>query len=90
MSTRYNSAPIEDEENIILTKIGKISLMHLDNPTPEIIDARLREIIRDEISGAAFDDDCHLCQQLIDNPYTVIFDDPTSILEDEEDPEDDD
>ncbi len=61
-------------KNAIATQVGKIRIVHLDNPTEQIIKKRIEEVIVEEISGNAFDDCCPLCQQIKNEPYDIVYD----------------
>ena len=58
-----------------ISRLGKITVVHLDNPSEETIRKRVEEAIREEMAGEAFEDDCLLCQELKDSPYEVVYED---------------
>jgi hypothetical protein len=60
-------------EHAVVTKLGKINIVHLDNPSKDTIRKRADEIIREEINGDADLDDCPLCRQFKDEPYDVVY-----------------
>jgi hypothetical protein len=57
----------------IVTRLGWISIVHLDHPNKEKIQKRIEEIMHEEISGEAFFDDCPLCQEFQKQPYDIIY-----------------
>ena len=60
-------------EKALVTKLGKVNIVHLDNPSRETIRQRIEEVIREQITGEDFDDDCPLCQDLKNKPYDIIY-----------------
>jgi hypothetical protein len=64
-------------ENVLITTLGKINIIHQDNPSEEEISERIQEVLREELRGEAFEDDCPLCQEMSKHPYDVVYwDDP--------------
>ena len=61
-------------QNAITTQVGKIRIVHLDNPTEQMIKKRIEEVIAEEISGDAFEACCPLCRQIKNEPYDVVYD----------------
>ena len=61
-------------QDAIATQVGKIRIVHLDNPTEQIIKKRIEEVIAEEISGDALEACCPLCQQIKNKPYDVVYD----------------
>ncbi len=57
----------------IVTRLGRINIIHLDNPSPKTIQKRIEEATREEITGEAWDDDCPCCQMFKDGPHDVIY-----------------
>jgi hypothetical protein len=55
----------------IITDMGDITLEHLDNPSVEVIKARIDEAITEE--DDCLDDECFLCQISKDQPYTLTY-----------------
>jgi len=78
---KLNKAEVRDDSyfrrhygaNAILTRLGNITLVHLDGPSPATIKERIEEITREEISGEALEADCPLCQMLADEPYEIVY-----------------
>jgi len=74
-----NPAEIEKDEdlrrifgdNAVVSRVGRYNLIHLDNPTPEEIEKRVREFD----PGDLFDDDCPLCRMLREQGGNVVYDD---------------
>jgi hypothetical protein len=59
-------------ENAIFSKVGKYTLVHLDNPSEEQIKERIEKAKNGEYDD--FDDDCPLCQAMKDQPCEIVFD----------------
>ena len=57
-----------------MTKLGHINIVHLDEPDDQTIRQRIEEVIKEEIEGTAFEDDCPLCRELKHRPYDVVYD----------------
>ncbi len=72
--TEQRDVKIAYGENAIATQVGKIRIVHLDNPTQQIIKERIEQVIADEVSGEAFDDCCPLCQEIKNESYDVVYD----------------
>ena len=60
-------------KNAVITRLGYITIIHLDNPNKEKIRERTEEIMREEITGEAYDDDCLLCQEMKNHPHEVVY-----------------
>ena len=60
-------------KNVILSRLGKITIVHCDYPSQETIEKRINEVIREELRDEAFFDDCPLCQMIKNDPYDVIY-----------------
>lgn len=58
----------------IVTRVGQIRIIHLDRPSQATIEARIREVIREEIRDEAFEPDCSLCREMKSHPYDVVYD----------------
>ena len=71
---RTNDVKMVYGKNAIASQVGNIRIVHLDNPTEQIIKKRIEEVIAEEISGDTFDDCCPLCQQIKNEPYDVVYD----------------
>jgi hypothetical protein len=74
----YQTGPAEGAhkgygENALVTRIGHINIVHLDHPNDEIIQKRIEEVIAEEISGDAYEDDCPLCRSLRNKPYDIVY-----------------
>ena len=61
--------------HVRISRLGKITVIHLDNPSEKTVRKRVEEAIREEMAGEAFEDDCPLCQELKDSPYEVVYGD---------------
>ena len=83
---KYQKRPSEDTDyrtdeyyrkfygkNVIVTRLGHINIIHLDNPTKSEIRKRIDEIMREELSGEAFFDDCPLCREFQKHPYDIVY-----------------
>ncbi len=60
-------------KNAIITQLGQITIIHLDNPSKKIIQKRKEEITHEELTGKAFFDDCPLCKEFQKHPYDVVY-----------------
>ena len=60
-------------EDVLVTRMGKINIVHTDHPSEETIRKRIEEIIHEEIDGEPFDDHCPLCRDLKNHPYDIIY-----------------
>ncbi|MFA5362159.1 MAG: hypothetical protein WC335_02785 [Candidatus Omnitrophota bacterium] len=60
-------------KNAVITRLGYITIVHLDNPSKKEIQKRTEEIMREEITGEAYDDDCLLCQEMKNHPHEVVY-----------------
>lgn len=58
-----------------ISRLGKITVIHLDNPSEETIRKRVDEAVREEMAGEAFEDNCPLCREFEDSPYEVVYGD---------------
>jgi hypothetical protein len=61
------------EKNVTLSRLGKITAVHLDQPSKKTIEERMNEVIREELKDEAFFDDCPLCQMTKNKPYDVVY-----------------
>ncbi len=55
----------------LITDMGDITLLHLDNPDPEIIKLRIDEAIKEE--DVCLEEDCYACESMKGQPYTLIY-----------------
>jgi hypothetical protein len=60
-------------KNAIVTQLGQVNIVHLDRPSKETIRKRIEEVIREEIAGEAFFDDCPLCREFQKHPYDIVY-----------------
>jgi hypothetical protein len=60
-------------EHVVVTRMGRINIIHTDNPSEETIKKRIDEVLHEEIDGDPFDDDCPLCQEFKLHPYDVVY-----------------
>jgi hypothetical protein len=58
---------------VILSRLGKITIVHCDQPSKETIEERINEVIREELRDEAFFDDCPICQKIKHDPYDVVY-----------------
>jgi hypothetical protein len=82
MSNRWTvttrRAPLQSDEelkgvfgdNAIISRVGSFNLIHLDNPSPEIIERRISEFDPNDL----FEDNCPLCQMLREEGGNVVYD----------------
>ncbi len=45
-------------EKTLVTRLGKLNIVHLDSPSEEVIAERIKKVLRDELHGNVFEDDC--------------------------------
>ncbi len=57
-------------ENAVVSRIGKFNLIHLDNPSPEEEERRVRNFNPDSL----FEDDCPICRMLKRQGGNVVYD----------------
>jgi len=55
----------------VISRVGVFNLIHLDNPSPEMVEQRVSEFDPNDI----FEDDCPLCQMLRNEGGNVVYDD---------------
>lgn len=60
-------------KDVIVTRLGRVNIVHLDRPSKEEIQKRTEEIMREEIAGVAFFDDCPLCREFQKHPYDIVY-----------------
>jgi hypothetical protein len=60
-------------KDLIVSRLGKITLIHLDHPSKEEIQRRIEETIREELTGEAFSDDCPLCREFREHPHNIVY-----------------
>lgn len=60
-------------DHALVTRVGKINIVHLDRPSQETINKRIDEVIREEMTGEAWDKDCPCCQAFKDLPHDVVY-----------------
>lgn len=53
--------------------MGKINIIHTDDPSGKTIRKRIDEVLHEEIDGDPFENDCPLCQEIKDDPYDVVY-----------------
>ncbi len=58
-------------ENVIISRMGRFNLIHLDNPSPETVERRVAEFDPHDL----FEDDCPLCKMLREQGGNVVYDD---------------
>lgn len=57
-------------EDVRISRVGKFNLIHLDNPSPQVIAKRIAEFNPDDL----FEDNCPLCQMLRERGGNVVYD----------------
>ena len=60
-------------KDVILSQLGKITIVHTDRPSKETIEKRINEVIREELRDEAYEADCPLCQMTKDDPCDVVY-----------------
>jgi hypothetical protein len=58
-------------DDATITRVGRFNLIHLDNPSPEELERRVREFDPEQF----LDEDCPLCRLLREQGGSVVFDD---------------
>jgi hypothetical protein len=58
-------------KDVIITRVGRNNLVHLDSPSPEVIQERIEKANNGDYDD--FDDDCPLCQAMKGQPYEIVF-----------------
>jgi hypothetical protein len=76
-SSNADRTPESDEElkrmfgdNAVITRVGRFNLVHLDNPSQEELDRRIREFDPREY----FEDDCPLCRMMREEGGNIVYD----------------
>lgn len=60
-------------KNVILSRLGKITIVHTDRPSKETIEKQINEVIREELRDEVYETDCPLCQMVKDEPYDIVY-----------------
>jgi hypothetical protein len=60
-------------KHVIVTRLGDITIIHLDRPSKKEIQKRKEKIMREELNGKAFFDDCPLCEEFKKYPYNIVY-----------------
>ncbi len=60
-------------EDVLVTRMGKINIVHTDRPSEKTIRERIEEVLHEEIEDDPFEDDCPLCQEMRNHPYDVVY-----------------
>ncbi len=60
-------------KDAIIKRLGQVNIVHLDHPSKEEIQKRTEEIMREEIAGVAFFDDCPLCREFQKHPCDIVY-----------------
>lgn len=60
-------------KNAVIVRLGQVTIIHLDNPGKEEIQRRTEEIMREHITGEAFDDGCPFCREFQKHPYEIVY-----------------
>lgn len=60
-------------KHAIVTRLGDVTIIHLDHPSKKEIQKRKEEIMSEELNGEAFSDDCPLCKEFEKGPYDVVY-----------------
>ena len=74
-----SSAVLQSDEELkemfgkeaVISRVGAFNLIHLDDPSPEMVEQRIAEFDPDGL----FEDDCPLCQMLRKEGGNVVYDD---------------
>ncbi|MGH9341748.1 MAG: hypothetical protein ACRD1R_19710 [Acidobacteriota bacterium] len=56
-------------EDIVISRVGRFNLVHLDSPDPEEVIRRIAEFDPADL----FEDDCPLCQMLREEGGNVLY-----------------
>lgn len=57
-------------DDVVITRVGRFSLVHLDHPSEDEVARRISEFNPDEY----FDDDCPLCRMMREEGGSIVFD----------------
>ncbi|MFZ5802098.1 MAG: hypothetical protein ACOY3K_03175 [Candidatus Omnitrophota bacterium] len=57
----------------LVTRLGKVNIVHLDSPSEEVIAERIKEVLREELRGGPFEDDCPLCREMSKYPHDAVY-----------------
>ncbi len=57
-------------DNAIITRVGRFNLVHLDNPTEQELERRIREFDPAEY----FEADCPLCRLMREEGGNIVYD----------------
>jgi len=60
-------------DGVILSRLGKITIVHTDRPSKKTIEKRINEVIREELRDEAYEPDCPLCQMVKNDPCDVVY-----------------
>jgi len=57
----------------LITRLGYITIIHLDRPSKKEIQKRKEEIMREEIAGETFSDNCALCREFDKHAFDIVY-----------------
>jgi hypothetical protein len=57
-------------DNAVITRVGRFNLVHLDNPSEEELERRIREFD----PGEYFEGDCPLCRLMREEGGNIVYD----------------
>ena len=60
-------------KDIIVVRLGHVSIVHTDHPDKKEIQKRTEEIMREEMTGEGFFDDCPLFPEFRKHPYDIVY-----------------
>lgn len=61
-------------EEAVISRVGRYNLIHLDNPSPDELARREADFDPSKL----FEDDCPLCQMLMEQGANVVYDEDST------------
>lgn len=61
------------DRRVVVNRVGKVNLIHLDRPSQETIRRRVRSVMEEELSGGLPPAVCPLCRGCHDHAYDVLY-----------------
>jgi len=59
-------------KDALVSRVNGYNIIHLDNPTDEQIQKRIKEVLDGRIDDD-LEDDCPLCRAMKGHPYDVVY-----------------
>lgn len=64
------------DRRVVVNRVGKINLIHLDRPSQQTIQQRIRNVMEEELCAGRPQAVCPLCQGCYDHAYDVLYYNP--------------